>query len=360
MAAYYLLILTTLLLCIFDFMQNQAIRLSVYIAYCLFLTLFVGLRAIGVDNDGAAYEEALRLAGNISWSDLLTGNYDVTMERGYLLFNKMIYVLGGNVRIVFLMMAVVTGMVNYRLIFYRSPFPFCSLFIYVCFFYYYRDFTQIRYALSAALGMYSIFYFIDKSYVKSVIVVVLASLIHGAVLIVPVLFLSYVVSRNYVLYCLLPLLGLIGSFFNPVEQLLAIGGLPPTLARYAEMDELGKGGYFLSIIAQAFIVVVLIFKDRLLMYYRKRTIDVLLIALSIASFINLLFISFAIMQRLALLLFSAVVFLMAFLFASLEMDDDDKYIALFFRIAFMALVLYYGLNMIDPALMRPYAIFDRV
>src|SRR5690606_27755828 len=243
MAEYYILVLVTLLLCIFDFMQNQAIRLTVYIFYCLLLVLFAGLRAVGVDNDGASYEEVLQIAGNTPWIDLVTGNYSEAMERGYLLLNKLIYVLGGDIRVVFLIMAFATGLVNYSLIFARSPFPFCSLFIYVCFFYYYRDFTQIRYALSAALGMWSIFYFIDKNYIKSAVIIALASLIHGAVLVVPVLFVAYALCRNYLVYCMLPVLGLIGSFFNPVEYLLTIGGLPPTLARYAEMADLGKGGY---------------------------------------------------------------------------------------------------------------------
>src|SRR5690606_5081788 len=316
------------------------------------LVLFAGLRAVGVDNDGASYEEVLQIAGNTPWIDLVTGNYSEAMERGYLLLNKLIYVLGGDIRVVFLIMAFATGLVNYSLIFARSPFPFCSLFIYVCFFYYYRDFTQIRYALSAALGMWSIFYFIDKNYIKSAVIIALASLIHGAVLVVPVLFVAYALCRNYLVYCMLPVLGLIGSFFNPVEYLLTIGGLPPTLARYAEMDDLGKGGYFLSVVAQVFILTVLIFKDRLLLYYRKRTIDLLLIAMSIASFINLLFISFAIMQRLALLLFGVVVFLMPFLFSTLETDEEDRYIALFCRFVFITMVVYYGLNMIDINLMR--------
>src|SRR5690606_19321858 len=132
----------------------------------LFLVLFVGLRSIGVDNDSAAYEEAFKIAGKTSWIDLFTGNYGETMERGYLLLNKLIYSVDGTVHGVFLMMDILTGLINFTLIYHRSPLPFSSVLMYVCLFYFFRDFTQIRYALSAGLGLWAIFMLIDAKYVK--------------------------------------------------------------------------------------------------------------------------------------------------------------------------------------------------
>ena len=356
MAAYYAIVITAFLLSVFDLVKSDVVRLIVYVGYCSILVLFVGLRSIGIDNDGANYEEAFNLAGGLPWVDLVTGNYDETMERGYLLLNKVIYTLGGNIHIVFLLMASITGLVNYTLIYKKSPLPFASLLLYVCFFFFYRDFTQIRYALSAGIGLWAIFFWIDKRYLKSLLLVLVASSIHSAVLVVFLLILSYYLIRNTWFYFALPLLGLIGGVFNPTMILFSLGGLPPTLAQYVEFEEFGAGGYVISLIAQVFMAGMLIFKTRLLNRYPKPWFDLLFIALAMGSFINLLFISFAIMQRLALLLFGVILFAMPYLCHMMESDKDEKFNALFFRFIFMVYVFYYGLKMIDPGLMQPYSI----
>lgn len=362
MAEYYLLVSMTLLFCIFDFVQSQAIRLPVYVSYCLFLVLFVGLRSIGVDNDSANYEEAFKIAGKTPWIDLITGNYDETMERAYLLLNKLIYSLNGSVHGVFLIMATLTGLVNFTLIYQRSPFPFMSLLMYVCLFYFYRDFTQIRYALSAGLGLWAIFMFIDAKYVKCLLLVFAAAFLHSSVIVVLFFIPAYLLVPNkQVLFCL-PLVGLILGFFNPTMRLFEMGGLPPTLANYVLQDEFGRGGYMVSILAQLVMAGILIFRERLIAFYYGRTMDVLFASLAWASFINLMFISFSIMQRLSSLLFGAILFAVPYLCEVLEQEDvaqrkNDRFIALALRFFFILFVLYYGMNMIDINLMRPYSMF---
>lgn len=356
MAAYYAIIITAFLLSIFDLVKSDVVRLIVYVGYCLILVLFIGLRSVGVDNDGANYEDAFNLAGGLSWLDLVIGNYDETMERGYLLLNKIIYALGGNIHTVFLLMASLTGLVNYTLIYKKSPLPFASLLLYVCFFFFYRDFTQIRFGLSAGMGLWAVLLWADRRYLFALLLVLIASSIHSAVLVVALLIVLYSVIQNAWFYFLLPIFGLIGGFFDPVMILFKLGGLPPTLAQYVEFEEFGTGGYVISLIAQVFMAAMLIFKTRLLNRYPKSLFDLLFVALALGSFINLLFISFAIMQRLALLLFGAILFAMPYLCYLLESDKDDKFNALFFRFIFMVYVFYYGLKMIDPGLMQPYSI----
>ncbi|MGK6349751.1 EpsG family protein [Parapedobacter sp. DT-150] len=356
MAPYYLIVLTTFLLSVFDLVKSNVIRLLVYVVYCTVLILFVGLRTVGVDNDSVNYEEAFNLAGGMSWPDLITGNYEETMERGYLLLNKAVYALGGGIRTVFLLMAVVTGLVNYTLIYRKSPFPFASLLLYVCFFYFYRDFTQIRFALSAGLGLWALFLLTERDYIKFALLVLIGASFHSAILVVPFIGLVYMLTKNYWFYFILPLIGAVGAFFDPVMFLFSLGGLPPTLAQYVELEEFGRGGYVISIIAQVFMTGMLIFKSRLLKCYPKKVVDYLFVALSIASFINLLFISFAIMQRLALLLFGAILFSMPYVSKVLETRKSDRFLALFLRFVFMLYILYYGLKMVSPSLMQPYSI----
>lgn len=357
MALYYILIVLTFAGAIFDFVKDRNIQLLAYLSICIVLVAFAGFRTIGVDNDGVAYADVLRLVEGIAWRDLLTGNYPETMERGYLLFNKMVGVFGGNARVVFILMAILTGMINYKLFFKYSPMPFFSVLIYLCFFYFYRDFTQMRFALTAAIGLAAILHYADGRYWSCFASLFLAVFIHGAVLIVPVLVMAYLVLRNYWFYFFLPFLGFIGGLMDPVILLFRLGGLPPTLAGYVEQSEFGRGGYMISIIAQVFMFALFAYRERLCAYFSERKIDLFFIALSLGSFINLLFISFAIMQRLSLVLFSVIVFVMPYVFVTIEDDVEDRNIGLLLRFTFMAFVLYYGMNMISDTLLQPYSIF---
>ncbi|WP_374743315.1 EpsG family protein [Parapedobacter sp. 2B3] len=318
---------------------------------------FVGLRGLGVDNDGVAYQDAFRLVGEkYSWLDLLRGNYDETMERGYLLFNLFVFALGGNIHVVFVVMALLTGLLNFTLIFKYSPMPFLSVLVYLCFFFLYRDFTQIRYALSAAMGFWSICFFVDKKYGWSFTLVFFAAFIHSSVLIVPLFYLLYIAIRRYTFYLILPLAGLVIGFFDPVMYLFMLGGLPPTLAGYVEQEEFGKSGYMLSAIAEIFMLGIFYYRSKLTTFYGDRAIDLFMVALSFGSFINLMFISFAIMQRLSSLLFTVIVLVMPYLFNVIEEDVKDRNIGVLIRLVFAIFVLYYGLKMIDIELVRPYSI----
>lgn len=357
MLPYYLLLIVTFLCTIFDFVNSRNTRLLVYIPLCALLVAFVGIRAVGIDNDGIAYEDAFNLAGGMSWRDLFTGNYPETMERGYLLLNKVVDASGGDIHVVFMLMALITGLVNYTLFFRKSPMPFLSVLIYVGFFYFYRDFTQIRYAFAAGLGMWALFWFIERKYVAFFLFVLVGTFFHASVLVVLVPAFVSLFFRNPWFFLFLPVIGLIGGLFNPIMFLFQLGGLPPVLTNYVMVDEIGQGGYVISAIAQILLVALLIFRKELLEHYPKRLLDVFYIALSLSSFINLLFISFAIMQRLSLLLFGVALFLLPYLCDLLERRRADQYIALSVRGVFMLYSLYYGLKMIGPGLMQPYMIW---
>ncbi|HWK56697.1 MAG TPA: EpsG family protein [Parapedobacter sp.] len=356
MLVYYLLFFVTFLFTVFDFIQSQYIRLFAYVPLCLLLIAFVGLRSLGVDNDGIAYQDAFQLAGEYAWSDLLRGNYPETMERGYLLFNKLVFTLGGDIYVVFIVMALLTGLVNFTLIFKYSPMPFLSVLIYLCFFYLYRDFTQIRYALSAAVGLWVICLLAEKKYIWSAAFIFFATFIHSSILIVPLFYLFYALIRNHLFYLILPIVGFIVSFFDPVMFLFTLGGLPPTLAGYVQQEEFGRGGYMLSAIAQIFMLVIYFYRSKLLEFYNERAIDLFFVALSLGSFINLTFISFAIMQRLSSLLFTVIVFVMPYVFCIMEDDANERNLGLLIRFVSMMFLLYYGFKMIDIELVRPYSI----
>ncbi|SEM81902.1 EpsG family protein [bacterium A37T11] len=356
MIPYYMLILLGFCCCPLDYFQNRQVRFVFYAAYALLLMLFAGLRSVGVDNDSINYEDAFRLADKLDWSALVSGAYDVTMERGYLLLNKVVSSVGGTVQGVFFIMSLLTSAVNYSLIYRKSPYPFTAIFTYACFFYFYRDFTQIRFALSAGLSLWAIFALIDRKWLNALLLTLVACSFHSAALVVGLLYVSQLVLKNKWFYLILPFAGLIGGFFDPIGHLFQWGGLPATLTNYVIADEFGRGGYVLSIIAQLLLIGYCCYQDKLRVEYPKRALGLLYIALSLSSFINLLFISFAIMLRLSLLLFGVILFMIPQLIKTLQSYREDRYSITAFHLLFLIYMLYYGLKMITPEILQPYHI----
>jgi len=358
MLPYYLLVIVTFLAVPFDFVKPKAkARIVIYWFICLVLIFFAGCRSLGVDNDSLNYDMAFTDASKLSWWDLFTGNTNITIERGYLIFNRIVGDLGGDIHVVFLLMAFFTGLINYNLIYRKSPYPFTSLLIYVGFFYFYRDFTQIRFAFSAAVAMQALFLFHEEKRLISYILILFAASIHSSILVMFLLFLLYALVRKKWIYLLLPVLGLIGGLYDPIVFLFNLGGLPPTLANYVEQNEFGRGGYVASAIAQLFLIGILIYYKNLKKYYDAKLLDLMFVALSLSSFINLLFISFSIMQRLSLMLFGVILFLGTYFFKILEKNRYDQDFVLIIHLFFNVYMLYYGLKMIDPFLLRPYSMF---
>jgi len=358
MIPYYLLVVITFLAIPFDFLRaSSPVRILVYCILCVVLVLFAGCRSLGVDNDSLNYDMAFSDSLRLTWVDLFWGNTNVTVERGYLIFNKIIGVLGGNIHTVFFLMAAGTGLINYTLIYKRSPYPFTSLLIYVGFFYFYRDFTQIRFAFSAAVGMQAIFLFYHEKRLLSYTLIALSAFIHSSVLVIYLVFIFYTFVKKKWIYFFLPFVGFFGGLFDPILFLFNLGGLPPTLANYVQNDDLGKGGYVASAIAQFFLLGVWIFYRNLRKYYDEKLLDLLFVALSLSSFINLLFINFSIMQRLSLMLFGVIMFLGVYLFKMLEKKLESQNLILAIHLCFNLYMLYYGVKMIDPFLLRPYSMF---
>ena len=358
MIYYYILLFFSASMLIFDFVKDRYIQVVFFSFQGLVLTLFTGLRTIGVDNDSLNYWDAFQLAAGVPWTEIWAGNYPSSIERGYMLLNKLVYVAGADIRTVFMTMAVATGLVNYSLIFKKSPFPFTSLLIYVGFFFFYRDFTQIRYALSAGIGVWAIFLFLERRYWYALLLTVIFSFIHSAIWVVLLFVLSFVVIRNRFVYFALPVLGLVLGFFDPIILIFNFVGLPDTLTRYVLENEFGRGGYAISAIAQLVMVGFLLFWNALLANYPKRIVEGLFIAISIGSFINLLFISFSIMQRLSSLLFGLVIFALPYLFKAVEsqISEKEQLLTTFMRWVFCLFALYYGIMMIHPDILQPYRI----
>lgn len=348
MLVYYLVFFIAFSLSILDYSSNKYLKLVAYTAFCLVLVLLPALRGIGVDNDSSNYEDIFKLSGNYTIQEIITGDYVENIERGYMLLNKIINMLDGDVYTVFFIVAVATGILNYSIIYKISPFPFTSLLFYLSFFFLYRDFTQIRYGLSCAFVFWTVYFMLTQNWFKCGLCLFVAILFHNtAIIMLLVLPLCYLVKNKNV-YLVFLIISLLGLIFNPFPILLSLVGMPEHMLIY--LEEEGGGGFMVSLVGLfvtlLFIVYNNIFKQYsdLSFYFRAFIIGVAL---------SLLFIQVSIFQRFSYLLFQfGVLLLPTMLF--LVQKYKDRYFAVVLHLSYGAFLLYYGVKLIAPTLIRPY------
>lgn len=352
MEIYYAIFIIAFLLCFFDFIRFKAIRMVPYVLFCLFTIFVAGFREIGIDNDGRLYEAMFYFYGRANVSDILQGGYGY-MEKGYVLLNKLVFDLGYDIHTLFILMALMTGFLSYYFFYKRSQYIFLSLLFYVSFYFLYRDFTQVRYAFASALCFWVVGFYIDKKYKKSILLFILAILFHNSVIILlPTLLLLRFVNNNKMYF--LPVIPafLIGKIINLFPILLLMGLANDHMSLYLEED--GGGGMMVSAIG---LLIMLLYYFVTYKGDRNEEMDSYFRILSVGVILNFLFIQSAIFQRFTFILFQFAILLLPYTLKELskKVKMREAFILIYFITA--CFLLYYGLNMIDENLVRPYKTF---
>ncbi|WP_145858745.1 EpsG family protein [Pedobacter sp. BG31] len=349
MLIYYMIFSVAFTCTIFDYVQGKLLKSIIFLLFCSIVICFPAFRTVGVDNDSINYVEIFNSTINYSLSDILAGNYWENTERGYMLLNKVISMAGGDINWVFFIMAVATGLFTYSFIYKVSPLPFTSVLFYLSFFYLYRDFTQIRYALSASIAFYAIYFLANRRFILFLLSFIFAMLFHNAsvviLLIAPFVFL---VKNKYV-YLIMPVFCTIGLFVNFFPLLLSLAGVPQYMSVY--LEESGGAGLVVTVFGLAIMAIYTLFYKRLQdndldlsFYYRVFALGVSL---------NMLFFQSPIFQRFTYLLFQFGVILLPTMLAQLQ-KGKDKYYFVLLHFLFLCFLLYYSYKLIDPHLIRPY------
>ena len=357
MEIYYIIFIISFLLCFFDFVKRNKVKKLVYFYFCVFLLFIISNRKIGIDNDSFTYEDMYNFYQNVTINDVWIGGFGY-VEKGYVYLNQFVGFLGGNFRILLFTVSIISCSLIYGFIFKTSKLPFLSLLFYLSFFFLYRDFTQIRYALSCGLVFWCCYYYINKNYKLGILFLLLALLFHNsAVIILPALITVYFVKKKELYLIAIIPCALIGFVYNPLPLLLASGLSNDHMQLYK--NEEGGGGLAISIVG--FVIILLYY---LLLKFNKRKIEYIeygsffgdfyfkLVALSIA--LNFLFIQSAIFQRFSMMLFQFVVVLfplVLFGYRKVSKQKDTFIVLYFFCSVFL---LFYGIRMIDEHLIRPY------
>lgn len=352
MVVYFAIFIVSYLLCIFDYVKESKVKLFVYVCFTLTVTLIAGLRTVGVDNDSAAYQQTFISSDNLSFYQILIGDYWENTERGYLFLNKIILSLGGNINTFLLVISLLMGLFNYTIIYKISPYPFLSLLFYLSFFYLYRDFTQIRYGLSCSVVFYVIYYFIKRQYFLFFIFFNISLLFHNTsyilILILPFCFFF----KNKLVYFYLPLLGLLGLFYNLLPLLISQVGATQYLEIY--LDESGSAGLMVPFIG-LIIMLIYIFNEKKIFAVKRQYnwYELFFKLFAISVFLNFLFFQVSIFQRFAYLFFQFGILLLPLMIKDLKYGKYKIYFNLLYFV-FATFFLYYGIKMINIQLVRPY------
>ena len=351
MIIYYSLFIMAFLLVFLDYERNNHFHKIVYVLFSASIILFVAFRPLGVDNDSENYNTIFTSISKLSVSEILMSQrvYGV-LEKGFMLLNLLAYHLFGNFRAVLIGMALLTGIINYTFFYKFSPYPFFTLLFYLSFFFLYRDFTQIRYAIAGSLIFWGVYFWSNKRYILSIIIILISSQFHdSAFIIFPVLILlSFVKSRKFLF--ILPFFCLIGLFVNFFPLLLGYGFGTEHIELY--LDETGFAGLSVSIVGYIVMIAINYLEKR---GHIEKTafIDHSFIILSLGVSFNLLFCQTSIFQRFSYLMFQFAIILLPQVFVA-KVPANKKIYLVGLHLCFTLFCLFYGIRMINQDLIRPY------
>lgn len=160
------------------------------------LALVIGLRGIEVGEDTASYINIAKVSSQmewkqvfqsfpqVSWSRIDYGMYgytDLNVETMFLAFTKLIMQFFGNAQIVLLVISIVTCFFFARFIQHNTNNKeeiYIACFIFLCESMFMNCFNGIRQMLALSIGIQSFYWIKNKEYKKSVIWIMMATLLH--------------------------------------------------------------------------------------------------------------------------------------------------------------------------------------
>ncbi len=350
MDIYYLVFFVAFLLVPLDFLRERLLGKTIYIAFCCFIVFLPAMRQIGIDNDSLTYEGLFYSISDYSFIDIVSGNYWENIERGFALLIKIVDSLGGDIHTLLVIVAVLTGIINYTFFYKFTPYPFLALFFYLSFFYLYRDFTQIRYGLSCSILFWTVIFFRDNRYKLSAGTLLLAILFHNTafIFLLALPFVYYV--KNKLFYFVFPFVSLVGFIINPFPFLLKLGFVPSHMFIYS--DEQGGAGLSVSVFGYFIMLLYLGYSKKF-----DSSQDLFFRLLALSSGINLLFISSAIFQRFSYSFFQFGIIVLTHVLYKTEKSELKTYMLLV-HLLICVLFLMYGCKLVDPELIKPYVFYD--
>ena len=346
MLAYYAFLPILGLLALLELYIPQRGRAALLTTLALGLGLFAGLRLIGIDNDSSTYSYVFDYVSNGDFGALLDERRETSQEPGYLLYLKAFYNLGFAYPATQLLLNMVSCLMLAAFLKRATTRPILGLLLYYFLFYYFRDFTQIRFCIASILSLWGLYYWYveQKRRIALAIVLTAASFHNSSLIVVMPIFFSYLeVHENLAKIIFVSIAAIVLSFVRVTSTIMVhIFNLPEQLLRYLDFDDDSRPGMasiFLGlIIAWAVLVKNPSDRGRQFVFY----------ALFSSFVAGMVFSDITILLRMQLLLFTAVIIAPHYL-----RDLWGKTLV----VLVCAGALYTHLNNINEALLRPYQIW---
>ncbi len=173
--------------------NTQKARKLFFTFTCLGVILFQGFRSFTVGTDLAGYVPSFAAIGKL---DLSSGLAYLNYEPGYVLLNKLLYLMGLDRRGFLIAVAVIVQIPIFLTLYRYSEMPLMSVMWYFAFGNFIMTFSGLRQSIAMAL-CFAAYHFIRKRKpVRYIVLVVFASLFHTSALFCLILYPLYFIKLN--------------------------------------------------------------------------------------------------------------------------------------------------------------------
>jgi EpsG family len=343
MLAYYGFLPVLILCALVESYIPLRVRVALASSLAVALGIFAGMRLIGIDNDSATYNYVFDYVSNPDFGALLDEQRNTSQEVGYLFYLKALYSIGFTYPATQLLLNVASGLMLCLFLARVSSRPLLGLLLYYFLFYYFRDFTQIRFCAASILSLWALYYwFIQERYRLAALIFAISISLHNSAIItlLPVLFSYFRVHESYIRIALISVVALAASFLKITTTILvALFNLPEQVLRYLDLAEDSRAG-MMSIFLGLIIGIAVLIRNE-----EDRGRQFVFYALFSSFVAGMVFSDLSILLRMQLMLFTAVIVAPTYL--------RDSY-GRILMIAVSAGAMYIHINNINENLLRPY------
>lgn len=194
MSAYLIIsiFLVFLFCCILDFIPIRN-KKYIYIINILALIIISSLKTEDTSSDTYNYVLSFHSAVDInSFFSIPIFRY----EPGYVLLEIIIKSITDNVNVLFFIISIISLSLLGKIIWQYSPYPFLSIFIYVCMFYFKRDIITIRYGISCVFMLMAIVSLYNNSNKKFILWSMVSFMFHYTAFSVILFYVYYYFFEN--------------------------------------------------------------------------------------------------------------------------------------------------------------------
>jgi hypothetical protein len=173
---FFVVSLVVLVFSLCDYIRDSAIKRLVVLLLLVCLAVFSAFRGLRTDSyfgyDTNNY---------VIWFDGLTPfRFSGRLEFGFFFIGSVVKALNADSRALFLTVSVLTFTFLFLSLERNTRKPFLTILCYVAFFYYVRDFGQIRAALAYAIVTYGLRFAYDRQFARFLLTVLVAGSVHNS------------------------------------------------------------------------------------------------------------------------------------------------------------------------------------